>query len=136
MLGLCWRWPAAAAARGAPSGCWCRRRAATPPTCSPRLAARYPKQSARRPCSERTTTACCAQRPRISTTKVRLRITQAAAAPALLPEFYVGELSQIFILAIAGVGLMLLIGYTGGRMVYGVRGGVVGAAACAFEHVS
>ena len=28
-------------------------------------------------------------------------------------EFYVGELSQVFILAIAGVGLMLLIGYTG-----------------------
>ena len=35
------------------------------------------------------------------------------AAPWLLPVFYVGELSQIFILAIAGVGLMLLIGYTG-----------------------
>ena len=34
-------------------------------------------------------------------------------APVLLPEFYVGELSQIFILAVAGVGLMLLIGYTG-----------------------
>jgi branched-chain amino acid transport system permease protein len=33
--------------------------------------------------------------------------------PALLPEFYVGELSQIFILAVAGLGLMLLIGYTG-----------------------
>jgi branched-chain amino acid transport system permease protein len=35
------------------------------------------------------------------------------AAPLLLPSFYVGELSQIFILAIAGVGLMLLIGFTG-----------------------
>jgi branched-chain amino acid transport system permease protein len=34
-------------------------------------------------------------------------------APLLLAEFYVGELSQIFILAIAGVGLMLLIGFTG-----------------------
>ena len=34
-------------------------------------------------------------------------------APALLAEFYVGELSQVFVLAIAGVGLMLLIGYTG-----------------------
>jgi branched-chain amino acid transport system permease protein len=34
-------------------------------------------------------------------------------APAVLREFYVGELSQVFILAIAGVGLMLLIGYTG-----------------------
>ena len=35
------------------------------------------------------------------------------AAPWLLPVFYVGELTQIFILAMAGVGLMLLIGYTG-----------------------
>jgi branched-chain amino acid transport system permease protein len=35
------------------------------------------------------------------------------AAPWLLPVFYVGELTQIFILAVAGVGLMLLIGYTG-----------------------
>jgi branched-chain amino acid transport system permease protein len=34
-------------------------------------------------------------------------------APWLLPIFYIGELTQIFILAIAGVGLMLLIGYTG-----------------------
>ena len=31
----------------------------------------------------------------------------------VLREFYVGEISQVFILAIAGVGLMLLIGYTG-----------------------
>jgi len=35
------------------------------------------------------------------------------AAPLVLAEFYVGELSQIFILSIAGVGLMLLIGFTG-----------------------
>jgi branched-chain amino acid transport system permease protein len=35
------------------------------------------------------------------------------AGPWLLPVFYVGELIQIFVLAIAGVGLMLLIGYTG-----------------------
>jgi branched-chain amino acid transport system permease protein len=34
-------------------------------------------------------------------------------APLVLADFYVGELTQIFILAIAGVGLMLLIGYTG-----------------------
>ena len=33
--------------------------------------------------------------------------------PLVLREFYVGELSQVFIFAIAGVGLMLLIGYTG-----------------------
>lgn len=35
------------------------------------------------------------------------------AIPFLLPEFYVGELSFVFIYAIAGVGLMLLVGYTG-----------------------
>ena len=35
------------------------------------------------------------------------------AAPLVLREFYVGELSYVFILAIAGIGLMLLIGYTG-----------------------
>ncbi|RTL71383.1 MAG: branched-chain amino acid ABC transporter permease [Hyphomicrobiales bacterium] len=34
-------------------------------------------------------------------------------APLGLREFYLGELSQIFILAVAGIGLMLLIGYTG-----------------------
>lgn len=34
-------------------------------------------------------------------------------APLVLAEFYVGELSYVFILAMAGVGLMLLIGYTG-----------------------
>ncbi len=35
------------------------------------------------------------------------------AAPFLLPAFYIGELTQVFVLAVAGVGLMLLIGYTG-----------------------
>jgi branched-chain amino acid transport system permease protein len=34
-------------------------------------------------------------------------------APLVLGDFYVGELSYVFILAIAGVGLMLLIGFTG-----------------------
>jgi branched-chain amino acid transport system permease protein len=34
-------------------------------------------------------------------------------APWVLADFYVGELSYVFVLAIAGVGLMLLIGYTG-----------------------
>lgn len=34
-------------------------------------------------------------------------------APFMLGDFYVGELSYVFILAIAGVGLMLLLGYTG-----------------------
>ena len=33
--------------------------------------------------------------------------------PFLLGEFYVGELGGVFIFAIAGVGLMLLTGYTG-----------------------
>ena len=33
--------------------------------------------------------------------------------PFVLGDFYVGEFSYVFILAIAGVGLMLLIGYTG-----------------------
>ena len=40
-------------------------------------------------------------------------VVALVVAPALLAEFYVGELSPIFVLAIAGVGLMLLIGYTG-----------------------
>jgi branched-chain amino acid transport system permease protein len=35
------------------------------------------------------------------------------AAPLVLGEFYIGELSQVFILAVAGIGLMLLTGYTG-----------------------
>src|SRR3954469_6186488 len=34
-------------------------------------------------------------------------------APAVLGEFYIGELGGVFIFAIAGVGLMLLVGYTG-----------------------
>jgi branched-chain amino acid transport system permease protein len=34
-------------------------------------------------------------------------------APAILGEFYIGELGAVFIFAIAGVGLMLLVGYTG-----------------------
>src|SRR5580692_6464750 len=33
--------------------------------------------------------------------------------PATLGEFYVGEMGGVFIFAIAGVGLMLLTGYTG-----------------------
>lgn len=35
------------------------------------------------------------------------------AVPQMLGEFYVGELGAVFIFAIAGVGLMLLVGYTG-----------------------
>jgi branched-chain amino acid transport system permease protein len=35
------------------------------------------------------------------------------AIPLLMGEFYVGELGGVFIFAIAGVGLMLLVGYTG-----------------------
>ncbi len=35
------------------------------------------------------------------------------SAPFLLDAFYVGELSLVFIYAIAGIGLMLLVGYTG-----------------------
>ncbi|MBX3707857.1 MAG: branched-chain amino acid ABC transporter permease [Pseudomonadales bacterium] len=35
------------------------------------------------------------------------------AAPLLLDRFYLGELALVFIYAIAGVGLMLLVGYTG-----------------------
>lgn len=34
-------------------------------------------------------------------------------APLLLQDFWIGELSYVFILAIAGVGLMILTGYTG-----------------------
>lgn len=34
-------------------------------------------------------------------------------APFVLDPFYLGELAQVFIYAIAGVGLMLLVGYTG-----------------------
>lgn len=35
------------------------------------------------------------------------------AIPLVLADFYVGELSLVFIYAIAGIGLMLLVGYTG-----------------------
>lgn len=35
------------------------------------------------------------------------------AAPFVLPDYYTGEISFVFIYAIAGVGLMLLVGYTG-----------------------
>jgi branched-chain amino acid transport system permease protein len=34
-------------------------------------------------------------------------------APFVLGEFYIGELGAVYIFAIAGVGLMLLVGYTG-----------------------
>src|ERR1700677_338926 len=34
-------------------------------------------------------------------------------APMVLGEFYIGELGAVYIFAIAGVGLMLLVGYTG-----------------------
>ncbi|MCW8836591.1 MAG: branched-chain amino acid ABC transporter permease [Rhodospirillales bacterium] len=34
-------------------------------------------------------------------------------APFVLDDFYVGEMSMVFIYAIAGLGLMLLVGYTG-----------------------
>ena len=34
-------------------------------------------------------------------------------SPLVLPDFYLGELSMVFIYAIAGIGLMLLTGYTG-----------------------
>jgi branched-chain amino acid transport system permease protein len=33
--------------------------------------------------------------------------------PMVMGEFYVGEMGGVFIFAIAGVGLMLLVGYTG-----------------------
>ena len=35
------------------------------------------------------------------------------AAPFLLDDFYTGELALVFFYAIAGIGLMLLVGYTG-----------------------
>jgi branched-chain amino acid transport system permease protein len=37
----------------------------------------------------------------------------ALIAPQILGEFYIGELGAVYIFAIAGVGLMLLVGYTG-----------------------
>src|SRR5262249_6633022 len=45
---------------------------------------------------------------------VYVALTMAlAAAPLVLPRFWLGELGYVFILAIAAVGLMLLSGYTG-----------------------
>ena len=35
------------------------------------------------------------------------------AAPWLLPKFYVGEMSYLFIMCVASLGLMVLVGYTG-----------------------
>jgi branched-chain amino acid transport system permease protein len=42
-----------------------------------------------------------------------LLLVLVMVAPLLLDRFYLGELSQVFIYAIAGIGLMLLVGYTG-----------------------
>ena len=42
-----------------------------------------------------------------------LLLVAVFAAPPLLPEFFVGEISMVFIYAIAGIGLMVLTGYTG-----------------------
>jgi branched-chain amino acid transport system permease protein len=42
-----------------------------------------------------------------------LLLAALMAAPLLLDRFYLGELAQVFIYAIAGIGLMLLVGYTG-----------------------
>ena len=35
------------------------------------------------------------------------------AAPLVLPQFFVGEMSLVFIYAVAGIGLMILTGFTG-----------------------
>ena len=35
------------------------------------------------------------------------------AAPLVLPQFFVGEMSLVFIYAVAGIGLMVLTGFTG-----------------------
>src|ERR1051326_9320013 len=40
-------------------------------------------------------------------------IVALLVAPLVLGEFYIGEMGGVFIFAIAGVGLMLLVGYTG-----------------------
>jgi len=40
-------------------------------------------------------------------------VAALAAAPFVVPQFWLGELGYVFILAIAAVGLMLLSGYTG-----------------------
>lgn len=42
-----------------------------------------------------------------------LLLAMVLIAPVFLDSFYLGELSGVFIFAIAGVGLMLLVGYTG-----------------------
>src|SRR6201987_3592506 len=42
-----------------------------------------------------------------------LLLAMLVVIPFVLSEFYVGELGGVFIFAIAGVGLMLLAGYTG-----------------------
>ncbi|WP_428487321.1 branched-chain amino acid ABC transporter permease [Rhodopila sp.] len=42
-----------------------------------------------------------------------LLVVLVLIAPQVLGEFYIGELGAVFIFAIAGVGLMLLVGYTG-----------------------
>ena len=42
-----------------------------------------------------------------------LLLAAVLAVPWLLNTFYVGELTWVFIYAIAGIGLMLLVGYTG-----------------------
>ena len=42
-----------------------------------------------------------------------LLLVALAAAPLGLDRFYLGEFAQVFIYAIAGIGLMLLVGYTG-----------------------
>jgi branched-chain amino acid transport system permease protein len=42
-----------------------------------------------------------------------LLIVAATAAPLALDNFYLGEISLVMIYAIAGIGLMLLVGYTG-----------------------
>ncbi len=42
-----------------------------------------------------------------------LLVVLVLAAPLWLGNFYLGELSLVFIYAIAGIGLMLLVGYTG-----------------------
>ena len=42
-----------------------------------------------------------------------LLIITMIAMPLLIDDFYLGEISYICILAIAGIGLMILSGYTG-----------------------
>lgn len=42
-----------------------------------------------------------------------LLLAAVFVAPQLIPQFFVGEMSLVFVYAIAGIGLMLLTGYTG-----------------------